>query len=145
MEETTTTCCIAGCGPAGAMLGLILARAGIDVIVLEKHGDFLRDLRGDTVHPSTLDVLDELGLGDSFERLEHRKIHNFGIITSDGELAVGDLWALKSRHPYIAMVPQWDFLTMLTEEAARYPNFRLLMRAEAHDLIREVDRVAGLR
>ena len=145
MEETTTTCCIAGGGPAGAMLGLILARAGIDVIVLEKHGDFLRDFRGDTVHPSTLDVLDELGLGDRFEQLEHRKIDNFTVVTDDGEAAVGNLWALKSRHPYIAMVPQWDFLTMLTEEAARYPGFRLLMRAEAYDLIRENGRVAGLR
>jgi 2-polyprenyl-6-methoxyphenol hydroxylase-like FAD-dependent oxidoreductase len=140
-----TTCCIAGGGPAGAMLGLLLARAGIDVVVLEKHGDFLRDFRGDTVHPSTLDVLDELDLSAQFEQLEHRKINSVAVITDGGEIVLGDLWSLRGRHPYIAMVPQWDFLTMITKEATRYPGFRLLMSSEAHDLISEGGRVTGLR
>ncbi|MGI5166911.1 FAD-dependent oxidoreductase [Spirillospora sp. CA-253888] len=140
-----TTCCIAGGGPAGAVLGLLLARAGVEVTVLEKHGDFLRDFRGDTIHPSTLDVLDELGLGDRFERMPHRKVTGLNVVTDDGTAVLSDLGALPGRHPYIAMVPQWDFLNMITEEAARYPSFRLLMNAEATGLLREGDRVAGLR
>jgi 2-polyprenyl-6-methoxyphenol hydroxylase-like FAD-dependent oxidoreductase len=141
----TTTCCIAGGGPAGAMLGLLLARSGIDVIVLERHADFLRDFRGDTIHPSTLDVLDEIGLSDRFDALEHRKARRLGLMTDEGEVTIADLSLLRSRHPYIAFVPQWDFLTMVTEEAAQYPNFRLLMRAEARDVVRQNGRVTGLR
>jgi 2-polyprenyl-6-methoxyphenol hydroxylase-like FAD-dependent oxidoreductase len=143
--DQTTTCCIAGGGPAGALLGLLLARSGIDVIVLEKHGDFLRDFRGDTIHPSTLDVLDELGLGERFERLPHRKVKGLTLIADDGEALLSDLRALRSRHPYIALVPQWDFLDMITEAAAGYPGFRLLMKATAYDLVRDGDRIAGLR
>lgn len=141
----TTTCCIAGGGPAGAVLGLLLARSGIDVIVLEKHGDFLRDFRGDTIHPSTLDVLDEIGLGERFEELEHRKVGTLNMITDDGEFPLADLRGLRGRHRYVAMVPQWDFLTMITEEASRHPGFRLMMRARAYDLVWEDGRVAGLR
>ncbi|WP_083982392.1 FAD-dependent oxidoreductase [Actinomadura hibisca] len=140
-----TTCCIAGGGPAGAVLGLLLARAGVEVTVLEKHGDFLRDFRGDTIHPSTLDVLDELGLGDRFERMPHRKVPGLNLVTDDGSAAVFDLSVLRVRHPYIAMVPQWDFLNLITEEAARHPTFRLLMNAEATGLLREGDRVTGVR
>jgi 2-polyprenyl-6-methoxyphenol hydroxylase-like FAD-dependent oxidoreductase len=141
----TTTCCIAGGGPAGAVLGLLLARSGIDVIVLEKHGDFLRDFRGDTIHPSTREVIDELGLGPRFEELPQHKVRRFGAVTDEGEITFADLRLLRSRHPYITFVPQWDFLTMVTEEAARYPNFQLRMRAEAVGLLRESGRVAGLR
>jgi 2-polyprenyl-6-methoxyphenol hydroxylase-like FAD-dependent oxidoreductase len=141
----TTTCCIAGGGPAGAVLGLLLARSGIDVVVLEKHGDFLRDFRGDTIHPATREVIDELGLGPAFERLPQRKVERLNVVTDAGEVPLADLRWLKSRHPYITFVPQWDFLTMVTEEAARYPHFRLRMHAEAYDLIREADRVVGLR
>ncbi|MGK5558833.1 FAD-dependent oxidoreductase, partial [Actinomadura kijaniata] len=141
----TTTCLIAGGGPAGAVLGLLLARAGIEVTVLEKHGDFLRDFRGDTIHPSTLDALDELGLGDRFERLDHRKLTELSLVTDEGEMTLSALSTLRGAHPYIAMVPQWDFLNMITEEAARYPTFRLLMNAEATGLLREGDRVTGVR
>ncbi|GAA1572012.1 FAD-dependent oxidoreductase [Actinomadura kijaniata] len=141
----TTTCLIAGGGPAGAVLGLLLARAGIEVTVLEKHGDFLRDFRGDTIHPSTLDALDELGLGDRFERLDHRKLAKLSLVTDEGEMTISALSTLRGPHPYIAMVPQWDFLNMITEEAARYPTFRLLMNAEATGLLREGDRVTGVR
>jgi 2-polyprenyl-6-methoxyphenol hydroxylase-like FAD-dependent oxidoreductase len=141
----TTTCCIAGGGPAGAVLGLLLARSGIDVIVLEKHGDFLRDFRGDTIHPSTREVIDELGLGPRFEELPGHKISRFRAVTDEGEITFADLGLLRSRHPYITFVPQWDFLTMVTEEAAKYPHFQLRMHAEAIGLLRESDRVVGLR
>ncbi|MCW2902454.1 MAG: hypothetical protein JWO67_4719 [Streptosporangiaceae bacterium] len=141
----TTTCCIAGGGPAGAVLGLLLARSGIDVIVLEKHGDFLRDFRGDTIHPSTREILDEIGLGPRFEELPQRKVDRVNVVTDQGEIALADLRLLRSRHPYITFVPQWDFLTLVTEEAARYPNFQLRMHAEAFDLLREPGRVAGVR
>lgn len=141
----TTTCCIAGGGPAGVVLGLLLARAGIEVLVLEKHGDFLRDFRGDTVHPSTLEVLDELGLGERFEQLEHRKVTTLSAVTDQGEVTMADLTARTARHPYIAMVPQWDLLTLLTEEASRNPGFRILMNAEAYDLIWADGEVAGVR
>jgi 2-polyprenyl-6-methoxyphenol hydroxylase-like FAD-dependent oxidoreductase len=141
----STTCCIAGGGPAGMMLGLLLARAGIDVVVLEKHGDFLRDFRGDTVHPSTLDVLDDLGLAGRFEKLDHHKLTGIGIVTDTGELEIPDVFAGLGRHPYIAMVPQWDLLDMLAQEAKALPGFRLLMNAEAIDLVRSGDQVTGVR
>ncbi|MQY04315.1 FAD-dependent oxidoreductase [Actinomadura macrotermitis] len=141
----TTTCCIAGGGPAGVFLGLLLARAGVEVTVLEKHGDFLRDFRGDTIHPSTLDVLDELGLGDRFAKLAHRRIGEVRFVTDDAEVTAGDLRALGGRHPYIAMVPQWDLLDMIAGEAARHPGFRLLMNAEATGLVVRDGRVRGLR
>ncbi|MFC4913368.1 FAD-dependent oxidoreductase [Actinomadura gamaensis] len=143
--RTDVTVCVAGGGPAGTVLGLLLARSGIGVAVLEKHGDFLRDFRGDTIHPSTLDVLDEIGLGERFERLDHRKVTGLDVVTGDGEFSVADLGALRERHPYIAMVPQWDFLTMITEAAAELPGFRLLMNAEATGLIEDGGRVAGVR
>ena len=139
-----TTCCIAGGGPAGLMLGLLLARAGVDVVVLEKHGDFLRDFRGDTVHPSTLDVLDDLGLTARFEALSHRKITGLSIVTDDGEIMLESVFE-GLPHPYIAMVPQWDLLDMLASEAATLPGFHLLMNTEVTGLIREGPRVAGVR
>ncbi|MFC6879934.1 MULTISPECIES: FAD-dependent oxidoreductase [Actinomadura] len=144
MSETTT-CCVAGGGPAGVMLGLLLARAGIEVTVLEKHGDFLRDFRGDTIHPSTLEVLDELGLGERFQRLEHRKVTGLTLVLDDREATLTDLGALRGPHPYLAMVPQWDFLDMLADEASRHPGFRLLTNAEATGLVHENGRVAGVR
>jgi 2-polyprenyl-6-methoxyphenol hydroxylase-like FAD-dependent oxidoreductase len=145
MASETTTCCVVGGGPAGAMLGLLLARAGVDVIVLEKHGDFLRDFRGDTIHPSTLDVIDQLGLGPRFDRLPQHRARRLSIVTDTEEGTVADLHRLPVRHPYISFVPQWDFLNLITEEAARYPHFRLRMRAEATDLILGPGRVEGVR
>ncbi|MEV0596132.1 FAD-dependent oxidoreductase [Nonomuraea cavernae] len=140
------TCVIIGGGPAGMVSGLLLARAGVEVTVLEKHGDFLRDFRGDTVHPSTLRLLDELGLGDRFAKLPQNRIHEIAFPVGENRRVVfGDLRRLKVRHPYIAMVPQWDLLTLLADAASEEPGFTLRMRTEATDLIREADRVAGVR
>ncbi|MGI5157081.1 FAD-dependent oxidoreductase [Microbispora sp. CA-102843] len=140
-----TTCVIAGGGPAGAMLALLLARAGVDVTLLEKHGDFLRDFRGDTIHPSTLQVLDELGLAEAFHRLPHRKAYEMSIRTDDGQVPVADLRRLPGKYRYIAFVPQWDFLDLLTREASAYPNFHLLMNAKVVDLVRRDGAVRGVR
>jgi len=138
-------CCIAGCGPAGAILGLLLARAGIDVLVLEKHGDFLRDFRGDTIHPSTLEILDEIGLAESFLRLPHSEVSKLGGLTPAGDTIEFSMARLKTKFPFIAFVPQWDFLTFITQEAARYPDFRLVLNADVVDLIEEAGAIAGVR
>ncbi|MFI6925622.1 FAD-dependent oxidoreductase [Nonomuraea spiralis] len=139
------TCVIAGGGPAGAVLGLLLARAGVEVTLLEKHADFLRDFRGDTIHPSTLRVLDELGLVEEFLKLPHRKTHELRLATDVGDIRLASLRDLPGGYDYIAFVPQWDFLKLVTTAASAYPNFRLLMNAEAHDLIREDGVVRGVR
>ncbi|HEX4816484.1 MAG TPA: FAD-dependent oxidoreductase [Nonomuraea sp.] len=139
------TCVIAGGGPAGAMLALQLARAGVEVTLLEKHADFLRDFRGDTIHPSTLQVLDELGLAGELLRLPHRKLYEPHLVTDAGELVLASLRELPGPYNYVAFLPQWDFLNTITSAAARYPGFRMLMRAEAYDLIREGGAVRGLR
>src|SRR3954469_289974 len=112
------------------MLGYLLARAGIDVLVLEKHGDFLRDFRGDTIHPSTLEILDELGLADAFLQLPHAKISHIRLEAVGGEHLEIDLSRIGGRFPFIAMVPQWDFLAFLSHRAAHYPGFALRMNAE---------------
>ncbi|GLX04937.1 monooxygenase [Microbispora sp. NBRC 16548] len=136
---------IAGGGPAGAMLALLLARAGVDVTLLEKHGDFLRDFRGDTIHPSTLQVLDEIGLAEAFHRLPHRKAYSMSIRTDDGQVPIADLRRLPGKYRYIAFVPQWDFLDLLTREAGAYPNFHLLMNAKVVDLVRHDGAIRGVR
>ncbi|WP_240645890.1 FAD-dependent oxidoreductase [Georgenia sp. SYP-B2076] len=141
----TTTCCIVGCGPAGAMLGLMLARAGVDVVVLEKHADFFRDFRGDTVHASTLTVLDELGLIDRFARVPQQRTTAIAVMTDDGTTTMADFTGLPGKYPYITMVPQWDFLDFVTGEASRYPSFRLLRNAEAYGLITQDGAVRGVR
>lgn len=138
------SCVIAGGGPAGAMLALILARSGVEVTLLEKHADFLRDFRGDTIHPSTLQVLDELGLAEEFHKLPHRKAYGLDLVTDTGRLRIATLRGMPG-YDYIAFVPQWDFLNLITSAAARYPSFRLVMKAEADDLIREDGVVRGLR
>src|SRR5579859_107998 len=138
-------CCIAGCGPAGAMLGLLLARAGVDVLVLEKHGDFLRDFRGDTVHPSTLEILDQLGIAERFLQMPHSEVSTVSAQTTSGQGLTFSFSRLKTRFPFIAFVPQWDFLSFVTREAARYPGYRLRMNAEALDLIQEDGVVRGVR
>lgn len=144
-SETTAGCCIVGCGPAGAMLGLMLARTGVAVVVLEKYPDFFRDFRGDTVHASTMTVLDELGLMPGFERLPHQKTTTISIMTDSGTTPLGDFTSLPGTFQYIAMVPQWDFLNFLTAEAALLPTFRLIRNAEAFALIESGGEVRGVR
>ncbi|WKK23667.1 FAD-dependent oxidoreductase [Streptomyces olivoreticuli] len=139
-----TTCCIVGGGPAGMMLGLLLARAGIEVTVLEKHGDFLRDFRGDTVHPSTLHLLDELGLGEKFAELPFPKMEEMRMQFGTASVVAADLRRIPGRHKYIAMVPQWDFLDLLAGAAAAEPSFTLRMRTMVTGLRREGGRVTGV-
>src|SRR5512139_2631794 len=124
-QTVTTGCCIAGGGPAGMMLGYLLARAGVEVMVLEKHADFLRDFRGDTIHPSTLEVMDELGLLDRFLAVPHEKVHRISARIGDRMVAVADFDHLPTRCQFVAFMPQWDFLNFLAEAARRYPSFRL--------------------
>jgi len=146
MDTDTADCVVAGGGPAGMMLGLLLARAGVRVVVCEKHDDFLRDFRGDTVHPSTLRLLDELGLGDQFAALPQTRIHQVAFPTGeDRQIVVGDLRRLHTPHPYIAMVPQWDLLNLLAGAAATEPTFTLRMGTEVTGLLHDGDRVAGVR
>ena len=138
-------CCIVGGGPAGAMLGLLLARKGVDVLVLEKHGDFLRDFRGDTIHPSTMEIMDELGLAEKLLRVKHTKAPRLRFRTPRGTVTVADFRRLKTRFPYVAFMPQWDFLDFVTGEAKRYPNFRLEMNAEVTELLEEGGVIRGVR
>jgi 2-polyprenyl-6-methoxyphenol hydroxylase-like FAD-dependent oxidoreductase len=144
-EFRRVTCCVIGCGPAGAMLGLMLARQGVDVLVLEKHADFLRDFRGDTLHPSTMEIMDELGLADGLLQLPHSKAQRIEARLPGETVTVADLGQLKTRYPYITFMPQWDFLDYVTGEARRYPNFHLQLEAEAKALILEGGIVRGVR
>jgi len=144
-ERLTTRCCIAGGGPAGMMLGFLLARAGVDVVVLEKHADFLRDFRGDTLHPSTLELMHELGLLDDLLREPHQKVSRIGGFFSRRFYPIADFSHLPTRCQYIAFMPQWDFLNFLAEKAKRYPTFHLRMESEVSDLIRKDGKMAGLR
>jgi 2-polyprenyl-6-methoxyphenol hydroxylase-like FAD-dependent oxidoreductase len=141
----TTQCCIAGGGPAGMMLGFLLARAGARVVVLEKHADFLRDFRGDTVHPSTLELIHELGLLDEFLKLPHRTVDRLSMQIGNRRIRLIDLTHLPTQCKYIALMPQWDFLNFLADHGRRYGQFDLRMRAEATDLIEEGGRIAGVR
>jgi 2-polyprenyl-6-methoxyphenol hydroxylase-like FAD-dependent oxidoreductase len=145
MTEIRTTCCIAGGGPAGMMLGLLLARAGVSVAVLEKHEDFLRDFRGDTVHPSTLETMHELGLLEEFLKLPHSTVREIRLEIGEDHLIVGHFDHLPVQCKYVALMPQWDFLNFLADHAKRYPVFDLRMRTEAVDLILDDGRVAGVR
>jgi 2-polyprenyl-6-methoxyphenol hydroxylase-like FAD-dependent oxidoreductase len=140
-----TRCCIAGGGPAGVMLGFLLARAGVDVVVLEKHADFFRDFRGDTIHPSTLELMHELGLLDEFLKLPHQKVEQFSAQVGDQHFHMVDLRHLPTHCKYIALMPQWDFLNFLAAHGKRYRTFDLRMRAEATGLMEESGRVTGLR
>ncbi|MGY1631291.1 FAD-dependent oxidoreductase [Geodermatophilus sp. SYSU D01186] len=145
MAVESVTCCIAGGGPAGMVLGLLLARQGVDVVVLEKHGDFLRDFRGDTVHPSTLRLLDELGLADEFLRLPHQEVTRLGVTTDDGTFVLADFGRLPGRFPFVAFVPQWDLLDFLADRARELPSFGLRMDAEVVGLLVEDGAVRGVR
>jgi 2-polyprenyl-6-methoxyphenol hydroxylase-like FAD-dependent oxidoreductase len=141
-----TRCVVAGGGPAGMVLGLLLARAGVAVVVLEKHADFLRDFRGDTVHASTLRLLDELGLGERFAALPQSRLQNLELPQPDGtRLTLGDFRRLRPPYDHVAMVPQWDLLNLLAEAAREEPTFTLAMSTAAVDLLREGRRVVGVR
>ena len=144
-EPGDTQCVVAGCGPAGAVLAYLLARAGIDVVVLEKHGDFLRDFRGDTIHPSTLEILDELGLADRFLELPHSQVSRVSLRSTSGDTVTFSFERLHTRFRFIAFVPQWDFLKFMTAEAAKFPSFHLHMNTEATGLIEENGVVRGVR
>jgi 2-polyprenyl-6-methoxyphenol hydroxylase-like FAD-dependent oxidoreductase len=139
-----TSCCIVGGGPAGMMLGYLLARRGVEVTVLEKHEDFFRDFRGDTVHPSTLEVLKELGLLEEFLKLPHQRVESLGVIIGDSKFEVADFRHVPTHCKFVALMPQWDFLNFLSGHAKKFPSFQLLMRYEAADLIREGSRIAGV-
>jgi 2-polyprenyl-6-methoxyphenol hydroxylase-like FAD-dependent oxidoreductase len=141
----STRCCIAGGGPAGMMLGFLLARAGVDVVVLEKYPDFFRDFRGDTVHPATLELMHELGLLDAFLKLPHQKVETLTGQVGAAHLAMVDFRHLPTHCKFIALMPQWDFLNFLAERGKRYRSFDLRMKTEATDLIEEGGRIVGLR
>jgi 2-polyprenyl-6-methoxyphenol hydroxylase-like FAD-dependent oxidoreductase len=143
--DLSTCCLIAGGGPAGMMCGYLLARAGVDVIVLEKHKDFFRDFRGDTVHPSTLEALYELGLLDEFLKLPHQQITTLSIQIAGKSYQPVDTTHLPTHCKFIALMPQWDFLNFLAEKACAFPSFHLMMESEAVDLLRERGRIGGLK
>ncbi|MFK4507791.1 2-polyprenyl-6-methoxyphenol hydroxylase-like FAD-dependent oxidoreductase [Bradyrhizobium daqingense] len=138
-------CCIVGGGPAGMMLGYLLGRAGVEVVVLEKHADFFRDFRGDTVHPSTLEVMDELGLIDGFLKLPHQRLQKMDGLFGGTPVRIADLRRLHTKYPFIAFMPQWDFLNYLREAGRRFASLEVMMSTEAVDLIRRGETIAGVR
>ncbi len=141
----TARCCIVGGGPAGMMLGYLLGRAGIDVVVLEKHADFFRDFRGDTVHPSTLQVMDELGLIEGFLKLPHQRLQKMDGKFGEASIRIADLSRLNAKYPFIAFMPQWDFLNFLRESGKRFASLKVMMDAEVTDLLRSGDTVVGVK
>lgn len=143
--ELRTECCVVGCGPAGAMVGLMLARMGIDVIVLEKHTDFLRDFRGDDISPGTIEVLGELGLAEDFLALKPKRIETVRAHTPGGAIILADMQRIRTPFPFYAVIPQWDFLEFVTNEAAREKSFRLLLGTEAIGLLESGGEVQGVR
>jgi 2-polyprenyl-6-methoxyphenol hydroxylase-like FAD-dependent oxidoreductase len=144
-ETIETRCCIAGGGPAGMMLGFLLARAGVDVVVLEKHADFLRDFRGDTIHPSTLELMVELGLIDEFLKRPHQEARRLSGVVGDTPIGIADFTHLPTHCKFVALMPQWDFLDFIADHARRYRTFDLRMEAEATELVEEGGCVVGLR
>src|SRR5579864_9382755 len=144
-QAFSTRCCIAGGGPAGMMLGFLLARMGVDVFVLEKHADFLRDFRGDTIHPSTLQLMHELGILDDFLKRPHQEVQGLSGQVGRETAAIGDFTHLPTHCKFLALMPQWDFLDFVKQHAERYPGFHLKMQAEASDLIKENGAVVGVR
>jgi len=145
MSGNAQKVCIVGGGPAGMMAGFLLARAGIEATVLEKHADFLRDFRGDTIHPSTLQVMEELGLGETFLALPHRRVETLSGVVDGRSFRIADFRHLPVRHRFIAMMPQWDFLNFLATEGRRHPKFMLRMSTEATGLVERDGRVDGVR
>jgi 2-polyprenyl-6-methoxyphenol hydroxylase-like FAD-dependent oxidoreductase len=151
IEKVNTRCCVAGGGPAGMIAGFLLARAGVDVVVLEKHADFLRDFRGDTIHPSTLQLMYELGILDEFLQRPHQELPQIGAQVGDFTVTVDDFSHLPTHCKFIALMPQWEFLNFIAEKAKAYPQFHLRMESEVTDLIEGDDqidencRIAGVR
>ncbi len=145
INALTTQCCVVGGGPGGMMLGYLLARAGVDVVVLEKHADFLRDFRGDTIHPSTLELMQELGLLEAFLRLPHRKVERLVGEIGNVRVTMAEFTRLPGACKFIAFMPQWDFLDFLADRGRRYRGFHLMMRTQATDLIEQGGRIAGVR
>ena len=144
-EALQTTCCIVGGGPAGMVLGFLLARAGVDVQVLEKHADFLRDFRGDTIHPSTFELIYELGVLEDFLRRPHQELTSIAGVVDDTTVTIADFSHLPTHCKFVGLMPQWDFLNFVAEKARAYPEFHLRMESEVTDLIVENNRVAGVR
>jgi 2-polyprenyl-6-methoxyphenol hydroxylase-like FAD-dependent oxidoreductase len=143
-ETLKTTCCIVGGGPAGMMAGYLLARAGVDVLVLEKHADFLRDFRGDTIHPSTLEVMRELGLLEGLLQLPHNQVQELHGIIGETDVPIADFSHLPTTCRFIALMPQWDFLNYLVEQAKRFKTFQIRMEAEVTDLIQQNGPILGV-
>jgi 2-polyprenyl-6-methoxyphenol hydroxylase-like FAD-dependent oxidoreductase len=143
-EILRTRCCIAGGGPAGMMLGFLLARTGVDVVVLEKHADFLRDFRGDTIHPSTLEVMYELGLLDEFLKRPHQEERQLAGQIGGETVAIADFTHLPTHCKFLGLMPQWDFLNFIAEQARRYPSFHLRMEAEVTQIVEEAGNVVGV-
>jgi 2-polyprenyl-6-methoxyphenol hydroxylase-like FAD-dependent oxidoreductase len=144
VSAAKTTCCIIGGGPAGIMLGFLLARCGVDVTVLEKHADFFRDFRGDTIHPSTLELMYELGLLDKLLAIRHSEIHRASAFVGDQTVTMADLSHLPTRAKFVALMPQWDFLNFLAAEAAKFPTFKLRMGWEATGLVQKNRVITGV-
>jgi 2-polyprenyl-6-methoxyphenol hydroxylase-like FAD-dependent oxidoreductase len=145
VERLQTRCVIAGGGPAGMTAGYLLARAGVPVVVLEKHADFNRDFRGDTIHPSTLELMHELGLLDEFLKQPHQELRGLRAVVNGQVVPVADFTKLPTRCKFIAFMPQWDFLNFLSSHAKRFPTFQLHMETEVVDLLMESSRVIGVR
>src|SRR3954451_8125283 len=145
MKNGANEVIVVGGGPAGMMLGFLLARAGVYVTVLEKHDDFFRDFRGDTIHPSTLELMHELGLLEQLLELPHQEVTQMGGVINGHRVTIGDFSKLPTHCKFIAFMPQWDFLNFIASHAKRFPTFQLLMKHEVVDLIFDGDQVTGVR